>query len=191
MVALLAVFVLFSCRSNKYRSKRIHPPPGGCCFIGTSLVATPNNGQKPIRELNEGDQVLTYDFNFNQTKTTTIKKVLKVYHDSIYDLKFEDAVLNCTDDHPVWVKHKGWASINPEKSNYLYRIKPIVTKLEVGDSCVSIAEDNTIQYQVLEGIKGTYAPQMTYSLGRLKEGDSFFVNGVLVACEEPFNFTKK
>ena len=91
-----------------YDSKRCHY---GCryCVIGDTLIDTPE-GKKAIKDLKEGDHVLTVNEETRNLETKAIRGTMNRI-DNIYELKVGNKVLRITGEHPVYTR-KGWVKVH-------------------------------------------------------------------------------
>jgi intein/homing endonuclease len=102
-----------------------------------------------------------------------------VRHSNLFKLTFDEVEITVTDDHPFLVAAKGWASLNPGKSNNNYHQENPIDKLIVGDSLFLPAAD---KFTKLRNIQLIEKEQLTYTI-ELKEGNNFIANGLLVKTE--------
>ncbi len=146
------------------------------CFPAGTPVTMADGSSKPIEEVRVGDMVLSYD---PTAKTFAAGRILEVespirYH--LYTLIFEDGTqLRLTGEHPLYVKGKGWASIDPGATHYETGL--VVQKLKEGDSIFSkenswLKITNITYEEIPEGIR-------TYNLKRISEYNNFFAGGLL------------
>ena len=101
----------------------------------------------------------------------------------IYTLTFNDSsVLKLTNEHPIYVKNKGWSSINPEVTWETHHL--IVNKLEVADKIVKV--NGTV---VLMNISYKEYPEgiQTYNLKTILHHHNYYADGVLVHNKCPPN----
>ena len=117
-------------------------PIGGCfhcCFVEGTQILMADGSSKPIEEVEFGDQVLSYDFDREDTVPRTVCLLDNPVRENIIDLRLSDGnTVSSSTDHPYWVKGKGWCSFDPEKtlSHYdIFRENGInVQKLQDGDT---------------------------------------------------------
>jgi len=101
----------------------------------------------------------------------------------IYTLTFNDSsVLKLTNEHPIYVKNKGWSSISPEITWETHHL--IVNKLEIGDKIVKV--NGTV---VLMNISYKEYPEgiQTYNLKTILHHHNYYADGVLVHNKCPPN----
>jgi len=154
-------------------------PPGGCaaCFPGDAQISISLNKSIPIEELKRGDEVLTFDRNSKEFRTTKVKRILTVYHDKLYTIQIGGTSIITTDDHPILTEN-GWCSLAPEKTTERYRYTN-VQQLKKGDQVIRNSESNT----VVGDINLTANGAITYTIATLENGSNFIVNGVVVGTE--------
>jgi hypothetical protein len=79
------------------------------CFVGGTKVQT-DDEEKNIEDIEVGDMVLAKDEN-NPEGELAYKEVMGLYRnqrDDIIKLYVGEQVIETTDNHPFWVKGKGW-----------------------------------------------------------------------------------
>jgi hypothetical protein len=154
-------------------------PPGGCaaCFTGDMLVATGDKQSIRIDALRRGDQILSYDFENKMPFTTTVKRILEVYHEELYEIRVNGTTIRVTIDHPFRTD-QGWCSLAPK-----------LTKERYDYDCVSLLDVNTKVIHenglpvAIEAIRKLNDGQITYTIESLEKGDTFILNGIVVGVE--------
>jgi len=164
---------------TEFKEKIGPVPPGGCaaCFTGETMVAISETESIRFDELKRGDKVLTFDMDRGICKTTTIKRILEVYHEDIFALTINGAIINVTSDHP-FLTENGWASLEPEKTMERYGYDN-VTRLTSSSKLKSIDGD----HKSIQDIQQLPSGQLTYTLESLTEGSNFIVHGLVVGTE--------
>ena len=146
------------------------------CFVAGTLISMGEGDRVPIEDIKEGDMVLTYNLEHNEHRINKVnavysKKVDKVAHIIIE----EEKEITCTLDHPLYVKGKGWCSVDNDLSNKLYSIESSVGKLEIGDELLySKGSSKVVSIEVIE------EETVVYNLQEVEEHNNFFANGILV-----------
>lgn len=154
---------------------------GNLCFPGDMKVLMACGGHKRIDEIEIGDLVMAYDFDAETLTPTVVNRIDAPVHYEMVYLRFSKNVgLRSTQDHPIWVKGKGWASVNSELSTMRYDLD--VSHLEVKDKCV-VYMDRKKKTVRLKRIELYYERQKTYNLTILENGNSYIVNGIIVSNE--------
>jgi hypothetical protein len=156
---------------------------GGLCFVEGTKVTMSDGRLKPIENVAVGDTVLTYDFNTNSIISTEVSRTDARIHNNLIQISFSNKTINTnTQDHPYFVKGKGWSSFNPTQSSERYSIT--TSKLEIGDKCFVYQKGKLKKVKVTSIIQQEGAVK-TYNLTGLKIGNSYFANGILVNSENP------
>lgn len=82
----------------------------GCphCFVGTTLIATVN-GNKPIDQIQIGDQVYSYNFDKAYIEPQTVEALLSKNTFELIEIELENGhIIKCTPDHLIFTKARGW-----------------------------------------------------------------------------------
>lgn len=175
---ILSIVVLAACKSGR-RGGGVR---SNFCFTGDTKIAV-QSGTTEISRLHTGDLVLSYNASTGSIETAAVLEMKSVKHDNLYKMSFETAQVKMTDDHPVWVKGKGWASLNPKRTMEYMKLEK-VSQLEAGDVCLFLsANGKTAESRLLktEAMKGVYE---TYTITKLSRNMHFFANGIVVGVEE-------
>ena len=154
----------------------------GACVAGKTQINLNKNISESIDKLKIGDSILSCSIPNKQYFQTTITGIDSVYHNNLVELHYENDTITCTDDHPFFINHKGWCSLNPEKTMRNYSNYPKVNLLEKGDSFIS-SSGSGITTIKLEDIKFLTKGEMTYTITGLKKGNTYFANGILTGVE--------
>lgn len=150
------------------------------CFAEGSGISMADGTQKNIENVQPGDLVMSYNFDKGIMETAEVTALETAFHEELADIVFDNGKITATKDHPLWIEGKGWASLNPEKSNRDYIHEKPVKLLEVNDK-VFIPADNV--YKTIIAIIPVNKLQETYTL-ELKKGNNFIVDGIIVKTEE-------
>lgn len=152
-----------------------------CCFEEGCLVTLADGKQLPIEKIENGDVVMSFDVENQEYTKSEVKEVSKRVHEDLVTLIFSDGnEISATLDHPIYVVDKGWSSFQPSLTDDNYSIK--VDGLEVGDRCIMIVGSDTKEV-TLTDIKVVRKVRKTYNLSGLSNGNTYFVNGILVTNE--------
>lgn len=91
------------------------------CFVGGSQVTMADGTFKNIESVQIGDSVLTYNF---ENQVLEINPVLHVdapvHHKPVKVVFNNGEEIVSTEDHPYYVKGKGWCSFNPQQTQKNY-----------------------------------------------------------------------
>jgi hypothetical protein len=155
----------------------------GCswCFAEGTLVLMGNGKYMNIESVQVGDSVFTYDF---EQKKLEINPVLHI--DAPVNYKLIKVVFNngeeiiSTEDHPYYVKDKGWCSFNPEQTSKNYGIE--TKQIEVSDYCLTFKNNKLKKVKVTQIVPFEKSIK-TYNLSKIANSNNYFVNGILVNNE--------
>ncbi|MDA8910956.1 hypothetical protein N9I21_04100 [Crocinitomicaceae bacterium] len=150
------------------------------CFTGEGLVTLADNSRIRIDQLKVGDEILAYNTKDGACSEATVQEMFEVNHSNLVRIELQGNSITSTDDHPYWVKEKGWCSLDPESTKKRYDNYSNVSLLKSGD--VIIAQDQT--EQEVTSISYLNESEKTYTITKLSNGDSFFLNGLIVGVEE-------
>ena len=149
------------------------------CFVKGTKVQLADNSSKNIENLKIGDLIAYVDLETNQIKSAKIEKLGKAIHHGLVKYKFESGLeITATQDHPLRIENKGWASLQPDKSKQ-YKGFENIEKVTIDDLFLTTkGTDKLISIDFLEGA------QETYTISKLSSGDNFIANGLIVGIEE-------
>jgi len=150
------------------------------CFTSNSKISTNNNEYKLIKDLKVGDSVLTCDLKLKKQYVTTISNLASVKHSNLVELYFKHDTITSTTDHPYYVYNKGWCSFKPNSTLMNYSNYNKVNKISNGDYFILNNGDKS----QLIGYSYINQEMQTYTITKLENGNTFYVNGVLVGVEE-------
>lgn len=145
------------------------------CFVKGTRVLT-NDGYKNIEDIKVGDEVLSYN---HTTGNLEIKTVTRVMRQPLYDRKLirvtseKGKSFVCTDNHPIFVKNKGYVRADRLVEN------DVILRLSDED----VVEDLVSVIEVL-----TYAVDEVFDL-TVEDNHNFFAENILVHnCQDISNF---
>jgi len=150
------------------------------CFVSNSKVLTDKNQYMLIEDLNIGDTVLSYNFESKILFKTAILEMVETDHSNLVDLYFSHDTITSTTDHPYFLHRKGWSSFDPNVTVINYKNYDDVKMIEINDDFMIY--DGT-KVKLLSFLKINRLSK-TFTITKLAQGNSFFVNGVLVGVEE-------
>ena len=152
--------------------------PGDSCFVIGTLITMSDGTYKRIEDIEIGDEIKSFDIENGEFMNSVVEKIHSPIHDNIVEYVFEnDNKLKGTDDHPIWIREKGWCSSNPEKTLSNYDIE--VSRIELGDKVLS----DEFSYNKLVEIRYTNEKLQTYNIEKLSNNDTYFAGKVLVHNE--------
>lgn len=135
-----------------------------CCFTPNTLISMADGTKKHIDLVEVGEEIKTLDGNKKITEVI-IRERFKVFKIMLND----ELEIDATQDHPLYVRDKGWSSINPIVD---YKDIGMCRKLEIGDPIVG--EDG--EDYIVTSITEIYYPYKVYTFAESK----FYANGLLV-----------
>ena len=150
---------------------------GFCCVDEHTIIST-NDTNKPIKEVNVGDLVWSYNFETNTKELKEVIGIVSPIHDSIVDIQFNNgSVVKSTFDHIYYNAEGKMLSYEPEKTKQWYNGE--VEKIKIGDKCLN---ENGNEIEVVSIVE-EHSSTQTYTLF-VKDNQNFYANGVLVYDEE-------
>ena len=150
------------------------------CFTGQMEVNLNEIQKKPISELKVGDKVLTFDFEKRQNKEVTIEEMIQVKHIHFITYIFDHDTITATPDHPFYLENKGWASSDPKATSNRYKNYPNVGQIAINDEFTL----RNGKKAILRAMNHLNETNKSYTISKLSEGTSFYINDVLVGTEE-------
>ena len=148
---------------------------------------------KMIEDLKVHDTIMDYDRVKNKFIPSVVEALASTQHEGFVRLCFsglyvnkqniaENTLLTLTQDHPVWVKDKGWCSNAPELTKRIQAM-PKVNKYSEGDIGYGYRgkEPKEITLEKIENVKGIIKAYTVVSLQN--KLDCFVVNGIVVGIE--------
>ncbi len=185
--------IVFSCKHRRMR-KPIH---GGCCLSQGTLVRLANGKDILIENLKAGDTVLAFNKITERFVPSRVQKTFQTEHSGFLKLNFSALMRNgvevfpvmsiiVSQDHPIWVKDKGWCSTQPEMTKRILMLKE-VKKIMVNDQCYTNKDgsmDGRAGIATLASIEKVSGIVKAYTIVRLEtELDCFIANGIVVGTE--------
>jgi len=150
------------------------------CFTGDMLISLNESEKKPISSLKVGDQVLTYDFEKGINKIARIEGFIKVPHNVYVEYHFDHDSIIATLDHPFYLSTKGWSSLDPKGSVSRYNNYKVVNKIAVGDT-FKLSNGKEVSLKSFTVFEEKIP---SYTITKLSEGNSFYINDILVGVED-------
>ena len=135
-----------------------------CCFTPNTLISMGDGTKKHIDLVEVGEEIKTVEGNKKVTEVI-IRERFRVFKIMLND----ELEIDATQDHPFYVRDKGWSSINPICD---YKDIGICRELEIGDPVVG--EDG--EDYIVTSITEIYYPYKVYTFAESK----FYANGLLV-----------
>lgn len=148
------------------------------CFAAGSMVTLADGSTKDIKNISEGDQILSFNEANKKFEAAEVLETASVMHHNLVQYTFDNTSFIGTDDHPFFTLH-GWASVQPKASEaYLAQVE----KLRVGEKIYKF-EKGDLMNTKLVGLKPLAICMPTYTIVRLSRNNTFMVNGILVGVE--------
>lgn len=149
------------------------PPPPGCplcCFTPETLITMADHSYKRIDQIEIGDAVLSFNSELGINESKTITEIITRVNRVMFEITFDNSkTLNASDDHPLYVVGKGYASINPQPS---YKDLKKIEQLNIGDYVI---DSDGEEHQIME-LRPIDYPETVYTFAETK----FYANGILV-----------
>lgn len=132
------------------------------CFIAGTQISMADSTEKNIEEVVIGDEVLSYNEKTNLNEVGVVGD-LKVHNvDNVIDLIFDDNnIITTTDEHPFFVKNKGWVTAK---------------NLSKNDVCLTTYNSDS----VITSVKKYEKECKVYNLLSVSKNHNFFANKILV-----------
>jgi hypothetical protein len=132
------------------------------CFTPGTQISLFNGSTKNIEDVVKGESIITYNELDNKNEEGIVGDVSSHEAESIIIITFNDGnIINTTEEHPFYVKEKGWVK---------------ASKIEVNDICQDIKGDDIIVSSITTEIKLT----TVYYLSSVSNNHNYYANGILV-----------
>ena len=152
----------------------------GCLCVSEGSKVIRKTQETNIEDISINDSILA--FNGKKLIYAMVTKIHKVKHSSLIKLIFNDAVLLLTQDHPVFVKGKGWCSFKPEITSSFTNYNTI-HKYEKNDMFLFFNGSDTSFVKLFDYIIDP-KEYTTYTLDFGNPEYSYFANHILVGVEK-------
>jgi RHS repeat-associated protein len=151
------------------------------CFAEGSQVIMGDFTRKNIEDIIIGDSVLTYNLETDRFEKNVVQQIETPIHHKLVEVSFKNGeVVISTEDHPYYVKGKGWCSLNPELTQRSYDLE--TKKLQISDFCFLIKK-NKLKKVKVTNLRLFEDSIKTYNLSKIENSNNYFVNGILVHNE--------
>ena len=159
---------------------------GSGCFVAGTEILMGDNKQKPIEEINVGDEVMTYDIVNKQMISTIVNEIsTPLVNKTIQytgSIETEDGLLTktitTTPDHPMYSIDKGWVSYDPAFTKETHRIDDI-KPLVIGDRLFIISTGLFMTVDEIS-LQNHEERVQTYNLVNVGTFSCYFANNILV-----------
>jgi len=154
--------------------------PGGSCFPAGTMVALADGTEKPIEDVEIGDEVLSYDTVLESYTTGKVLMLESPIREATYIVRLSDGTaVEITNEHPIYTLkasgEMGWASIDPEATARDTNSILVIYQLEAGDNVMKKDKSwaKVISIEIIEG------QIRTYNLKDVEGASNFFADDVL------------
>jgi len=159
----------------------INSPAWKHCFAEGTKVLMGDRTTKKIEDVLIGDSVLTFNFTNKKLESNiVIYKINAVDINLIKVIFSNNEEVISTENHPYYVKGKGWCSFNPEMTYQSFGFK--VGKIEISDICLTPTKKRLRNVKIIQ-INKVDRTVKTYNLSKIANSNNYFVNGILVNNE--------
>ncbi len=191
-LAFIFLGVSVSCIHKKHKTS-----PAICCLSQGTLVRLANGKDIVIENLKAGDTVLAFNKTTELFVPSRVQKVFQTEHAGFVKLNFLSLSRNgvevfpatsviLSQDHPVWIKGKGWCSAEPEMTKRILMMKD-VQKIKEGDAFYTNKDGSKEGYAgnaVLGSVEKVSGSVRAYTIVQLENNlDCFLANGIVVGTE--------
>ncbi|RME55020.1 hypothetical protein D6777_01915 [Candidatus Woesearchaeota archaeon] len=77
---------------------------GGQCLHPDTIISMADGQYVSVVDVQEGDEVVSYNFNLKKFVTSKVKKVWTTKKDKVYSITVGDSTLNCSADHVIFLE---------------------------------------------------------------------------------------
>ena len=175
-----------------HHRERKQPIHGGCCLAAGTHVCLGNGKDILIEDLKAGDTVMAFDRAKNIFLPSKVIRVAQTEHDGYVQVKFpapegisgnEFVSLTISNDHPVWIKDKGWCSVEPAITMRVLGMKE-VKKLLSQDVCYTMDSKNNVSEIEISSINKIPGAVKAYTIVQLENNlDCYFAGNIVVGVE--------
>jgi RHS repeat-associated protein len=95
-------------RAGKAAIEVLERAKGACFAAGTKVITA--EGDKPIEELKEGDDVLSFDSECGEAAWQRVTRVYERTANELLDITAGGVRISCTPEHPFWIANDGWTA---------------------------------------------------------------------------------
>tara|TARA_B100001758_G_C18401260_1_gene609169 strand:- start:1330 stop:2370 length:1041 start_codon:yes stop_codon:yes gene_type:complete len=151
----------------------------GCCLLKESAVLDVDGVIQEISSIKEGDILQTINLNSGKVETTEVKKVVKLTHHKILEIKTQNRNIKATADHPFYIKGFGFTSLKKIlKYKKSKQYQDLINKIEI---LVWDKEEQKTKYQLINNINIIEGVFETYTILDLSHGNNFIANGFVTS----------
>lgn len=166
---------------EKYPITGAPPHMIGHCFVEGTQVLMKDFSLCNIENIEVGDTVKTFNFRTSELENNRVLKISAPIHNDLVTISFTNDIKNInTEDHPYYVKGKGWCSFKPELTFQRYGLEAL--QLKEGDICFYYKDGELLEIKIVEIISLDIEVK-TYNLTEIENSNNYFANGFLVYNE--------
>ena len=147
-----------------------------CCFLAGTMITMHDGTERPIETIRAGDIVRSWDEVTGRQNNQAVLEIQAPLRDYHYLVVAGDVEIGVTNEHPFYVKDKGWCSMEPAVTHRAYPHLSGVKALEPGDLMVFV-DGTTREMQKATRIDETV---QTYNLWHISNTPTYYANGLLV-----------
>jgi len=145
-----------------------------CCFIGSTSIESGAESAK-ISDIQSGDLIYSVNMKTGEISSTEVEKLTKQTHLSVFKVQTTNRAIEITFDHPLYIKDFGFSSLaRYMKTKQIANFQELVGKIEL---MVYDEQRKETVFEPLQGLELTNGRFETYSILKLKQGESFIANG--------------
>lgn len=147
-----------------------------CCVSESSIIKTGINNVS-ISNIKQGISISTINLETGELSNTEVLKLFKQRHLSLLKISCETKELELTNNHPLYIKDFGFASINKYMEiKKIINFEDLIGKIEFGVWDESMGKISFEKLKKIEIINGVFE---TFTIGKLSNGNTFITNGFI------------
>lgn len=146
----------------------------GCCFLGDTLILGWDEANE-IKTIENGFPIIVFDPQTGLSNTTRIEKKASQVHDFLIKVSTQTKSITLTPGHPLYVKDYGFISLKELKFKLgLKDYEELAVKLEL---LTHDSKTGKTVYETLQSVKPKEGRFETFTIQKLKDGESYIANG--------------
>lgn len=139
-----------------------------------------DNTFKTIETVVTGDCIISFNIQSTMTEKVIVERTAKSQHSVINRITLDNGVtIESTTDHPIWIKSKGWCSLDFKDTFEKYKVS--VHPLLEGDECL-LLRDNKVEFSKIISIDTLIGDFEMFDISG-GSNHCFFANNILVHDE--------
>lgn len=155
----------------------------GTCLVAGSKVLLSDGSYKNIEDVKLNDTPLSYNILESKFEEGFIESISLHYENTIITVTLENGKkMVSTDNHPFYVKDKGWSIYNTEDNTFIEGIPTPIKQLSVGDELYYYDHKTKdfIFIKIEKMTKKTGRPTRVWNLRNVDNNHNFIANNVLL-----------